>query len=62
MEGVANTAHTQVLNHAALISWKQLDPVQFDGEICLCRTIPFPFSLSSNLPDACPSSATVTGA
>lgn len=31
--------YIQVLNYAALklnqISWKQLDPVQFDGEMCL---------------------------
>lgn len=43
------------LNYAALklnqISRKQLDPVQFDGEMCLWR---YPFLIYSPIPDACP--------
>lgn len=47
--------YIQVLNYAALklnqISRKQLDPVQFDGEMCLWR---YPFLIYSPIPDACP--------
>jgi hypothetical protein len=55
-------SRSSTMQHSISWNWKQLDPVQFDGEMCLCRTIPFSFSLFSNLPvsDACPSSATVS--